>query len=228
MRENNTQAELDILVIDSHGLVREAIGHLLTQARFSRVRTTGTTEVAECSDEPDVIVIEPFSAKAPADASQIVTTIRERYSQSQILVLTHTESTLDAQRCLSAGAHGYLLKRASGWELVDAVQRVARGEEYLQPSLGATLAKQPPGQRTTASQTLNSTECQVLRTLALGHTNAEASTILSFAIRTVEGYRSRIMKKLGLKTRADIVRAAVEMGLLTSAGSPAVRSPELH
>ena len=118
-----------------------------------------------------------------------------------------------ARRALRAGALGYVLKDAADGELVDAVRRVAEGGTYLNPALGARLATTPerpsgpPGD-------LSGREAQVLRLIALGHTNAEIAEQLFLSVRTVETHRAHIQQKLGRSTRAELVRYALDNGLL--------------
>jgi DNA-binding CsgD family transcriptional regulator len=110
---------------------------------------------------------------------------------------------------LDAGAAGYLLKEAAADEVVEAIRRVARGEQYLQPSLGAALTRlRPPlgRARIGSVETITVRERDVLRLLAPGHTNAEAGRSLGVALRTIEAHRSHIVQKLGLRTRAELVR----------------------
>jgi two-component system response regulator NreC len=123
----------------------------------------------------------------------------------------------EVRLCLEAGAAGYLLKEAAAADVVDAIRRVARGELYLQPSLGASLARAGDARTRTrygSVEALTPRECDVLRMLALGHTNAEVARSLGVALRTVEAHRGHIVQKLGVHTRAELVRVAMEEGLV--------------
>jgi two-component system response regulator NreC len=136
---------------------------------------------------------------------------------TRVVVLTMQEDPVFAREALQAGAAGYVLKEAADTELVEAVRRVAAGETYLNPRLGAALAtaglgpKEPPDD-------LTERETGVLRLVALGHTNAEIAGQLYLSIRTVESHRARIGQKLRLSTRAELVRYALDRGLLDDAG----------
>jgi DNA-binding NarL/FixJ family response regulator len=121
---------------------------------------------------------------------------------------------------LRAGASGYLLKEAAPADLVDAVRRVAAGQTYVQPSLGAALLSRgagldlPAGRPARPAKALTPREIDVLRLLARGHTNAEMSSMLGMSLRTVEAHRARMLRKLRFETRAELVRYAADLGLL--------------
>jgi two-component system response regulator NreC len=121
-----------------------------------------------------------------------------------------------ARRALRAGAVGYVLKEAADAELVEAIRRAAAGGTYLNPSLGARLAtipEHPSG----PPDGLSDREVDVLRLIALGHTNAEIGEQLFLSVRTVETHRAHIQQKLGRSTRAELVRYALDQGLLDGA-----------
>jgi two-component system response regulator NreC len=139
--------------------------------------------------------------------------IREESPDTQIVVLTMQDEPAYARQALSAGALGYVLKEAADAELVDAVRAAASGESYLNPRLGARLAAtpaDPPGG-------LSERETEVLRMIALGHTNTQIADSLYLSVRTVETHRSHIQQKLGLSDRAELVRYAFENRIVGSA-----------
>jgi len=165
--------------------------------------------------DPDVVVADLM---LPDERGvEVVRRLKQRHDKAAILVLTMVDNPTDVQQCLAAGARGYLLKETASSELVDAVRKVAGGEDYLQPSLGAALAKwqESPGRvRARAVDDLTPREREVLRLIALGHTNTEIATMLYVSVRTVENHRAGVMRKLGLRTRAELVRHAAEAGLI--------------
>jgi two-component system response regulator NreC len=172
-------------------------------------------EAISSQTQPDVIVAD--LVLPDERGSEVVRRLRERYQDSAVVVLTMVDNPTDVQLCLAAGARGYLLKETASAELVDAVRKVAAGEDYLQPSLGAALAKwrEAPGRvHARAIDDLTPRELEVLRLIALGHTNAEIATMLYVSVRTVENHRASVMRKLGLRTRAELVRHATESGLV--------------
>jgi two-component system response regulator NreC len=129
-----------------------------------------------------------------------------------VVVLTRQADPAFARQALAAGARAYVLKEAADTELVEAVQRAARGDTYLNPQLGARLAAEPSAG---APDDLSERELEVLRLIALGHTNAEIAEQLYLSVRTVETHRAHIQQKLRLSSRSELVRYAFERGLVT-------------
>ena len=119
------------------------------------------------------------------------------------------------REAFAAGASGYVLKEAADAEVVDAVREVANGGRYVHPALGARLIQAEAEERAAAdADPLSDREREVLRLLALGHTNQEIAKMLYLSVRTVETHRAHIMQKLRLTTRAELVRYALDQGLL--------------
>jgi two-component system response regulator NreC len=117
-----------------------------------------------------------------------------------------------AREAFAAGAAGYVLKEAADTELVEAVRRAAVGKTYLNPALGARIAREPPAGHL---GDLSERETEVLRLLALGHTNPEIAGQLYLSVRTVENHRSHVQRKLGASSRAELVRYALRHGLVS-------------
>jgi two-component system, NarL family, response regulator NreC len=132
---------------------------------------------------------------------------------THVVILTMQEDPEFARRALRAGAAGYVLKEAADDELVDAVRRVAEGGTYLNPRLGALLAAAPP-EPSGPPDDLTPREVEVLRLIALGHTNAEIAQELFLSVRTVESHRAHIQQKLNRSTRAELVRYALDHGFV--------------
>ena len=120
------------------------------------------------------------------------------------------------RQAFAPGASGYVLKEAADTEVVDAIREVARGGRYVNPELGARLvAAEAESLRHAEDDPLSEREREVLRLLALGHTNQEIAKQLYISVRTAETHRAHIMQKLRLSSRAELVRYALEEGLLT-------------
>ncbi|KKL92255.1 hypothetical protein LCGC14_1886550 [marine sediment metagenome] len=119
-------------------------------------------------------------------------------------------ATIEAMR---AGALGYVLKEAADSELVEAVRLAAQGKEYLHPQLGARLAAEPEGADALPDD-LTEREVEVLRLIALGHTNTEIAEQLYLSVRTVESHRAHIQQKLRVSSRAELVRYALDRKLV--------------
>src|SRR3712207_6073783 len=209
--------QISVLLMDDHVVVREGLRALLERQDDVTVlaEAGSVAEAVAVEVQPDVVVADLV---LPDDrGADVVKRLYERYPDSAILVLTMVDNPTDVQLCLAAGARGYLLKETASTELVDAVRKVVGGEDYLQPSLGAALAKwrDAPGRvHAQAIDDLTPREREVLRLIALGHTNAEIAQMLYVSVRTVENHRASVMRKLGLRTRAELVRHAADAGLV--------------
>ena len=158
---------------------------------------------------PDVVVIDiEMPGMGGIEGAAL---IRERAPGARVLFLSMHDQARDVRRAFDAGADGYLLKSAADEDLVRAIRAVASGERYVHPALGAALAAPaadgPLGE-------LSDREREVLRLLALGHTNQEIAERLIVSVRTVESHRAHVMAKLRVSTRAGLVRAALDAGLL--------------
>jgi two-component system response regulator NreC len=159
---------------------------------------------------PDVLVLD---LNMPGRSSlEAIPEIRAQAPGTQIVVLTMQAEPAYAREALSAGVLGYVLKEAADSELVEAIRRAAAGEAYLNPRLGARVAAAPPSG---PPDGLSKREVEVLRMIALGHTNAEIGQQLFLSVRTVETHRAHIQQKLRLASRADLVRYALEHKLIT-------------
>jgi two-component system response regulator NreC len=161
--------------------------------------------------KPAVLVLDlhmPGGSSLPT-----IPELREASAGTQIVVLTMQNDPAYAREALQAGAVGYVLKEAADSELVEAVRKAAQGQTYLQPALGARLAAEPstpPGR----PDDLTERELEVLRLIALGHTNSEIGKQLFLSVRTVESHRAHIQQKTGRSTRAELVAYTRDHGLL--------------
>jgi two-component system response regulator NreC len=140
-----------------------------------------------------------------------IPSIREQSPDTEIVVLTMQDETAFAREALQAGVLGYILKEAASEELVKAVRMAAEGRTYLQPELGARLAAEPDA---ATPDDLSERELEVLRLIALGHTNNEIAEQLYLSVRTVESHRAHIQQKLAMTTRSELVRYAIDRGLI--------------
>ena len=211
-----TDTILTIALVEDHLLMREGLRVLLDAVDGMEVVGEASTlaEAAALEGDPDVVVTDLMlpDGRGP----DVVRMVAERFPRSAILVLSMVDNATDVQLAFSAGARGYLLKEAASSELVEAVRRVGAGEDYLHPRLGATLASKRPVGRVHVSATvdLSEREIEVLRLIGTGHTNAEIATLLHLSLRTIENHRASVQRKLGVRTRAELVREASERGLL--------------
>jgi two-component system response regulator NreC len=160
---------------------------------------------------PDVLVLDlNMPGRSSLDA---IPDIRAQAPATQIVVLTMQDEPAYARQALSTGVLGYVLKDAADSELVEAIRRAAAGDTYLNPRLGARVAAAPPPG---PPDGLSEREVEVLRMIALGHTNAEIAKTLYLSVRTVETHRAHIQQKLRLTSRAELVRYALDHDLISA------------
>lgn len=202
-----------VVIADDHSVVRRGLRQLLqAEGDFEVVAEAGDIAGARRyvrGHHPDVLVLD---LNMPEGSSlDVVPDIRAESPETQIVVLTMQDEPAYARRALGAGALGYVLKDAADEELVEAVRRAAVGDPYLNPRLGARVAAEPaPG----LPDGLTEREVEVLRMVALGHTNHEIAEQLFLSVRTVETHRAHIQQKLRLGSRAELVRYALEHHML--------------
>jgi two-component system response regulator NreC len=165
--------------------------------------------------KPDVLVLD-LNMPGASSSLEAMPRFAEASPGTRVVVLTMQEDPQFARVALRSGALGYVLKEAADAELVEAIRRAARGETYLHPRLGAALAAAPP-ENAGRPDDLSEREAGVLQLIALGHTNGEIGEQLFLSIRTVESHRAHIQQKLGVSSRAELVRYALEHDMLSTA-----------
>jgi two-component system response regulator NreC len=206
-----------VVIVDDHALVRSGLRLLLeAEEGFVVEDDAGDAEQAirlARLHKPDVILLDvvmPGRSGIDAAAEILVAAPRAR-----LLVLSMQDDPSYVRQAFAAGASGYLLKEAADDELVQAVREVAAGGRYVHPVLGARLAAAEAEAKARAeADPLSDREREVLRLLALGHTNQEIAKLLFISVRTAETHRAHVMQKLRLSTRAELVRHAIHQGLL--------------
>ena len=206
-----------VLVVDDHAVVRTGLRRVLDAE--SDIETVGEAANAEravfetIQQKPDVILLDVVM---PGKSGiEIIPTLRQSAPQAKVLVLSMQDDPRYLREAFDAGASGYVLKEAADTEVVDAVRAVAAGERYVHPVLGARLVQVEAEERRRAEEDpLSEREREVLRLLALGHTNQEIAKMLFISVRTAETHRAHILQKLRLSSRAELVRFALERGLL--------------
>lgn len=165
---------------------------------------------------PDVAVMDV--SLGAISGAQATREIRKRCAATRVLALTVHEDRSYIQEMLRAGAAGYLVKRAPGEELIEAIRSIATKGVYVDPRIAGKLIAaigptRLPG--TDGKTELSERETEVMRLVAQGYTNKEVSTKLGVSVKTIETYKARSMGKLGLRSRVDIVRLATDRGWLT-------------
>ena len=206
---------ITIVLADDHSVDRAGLRMLLeAEADLEVLAEAGDVEAAQryvLGHKPTVLVLDlnmPGGSRLEA-----IPRIAERSPGTAGVVLTMQQDPAFAREALRAGARGYVVKHAAGDELVQAIRAAAGGGTWLNPELGARMAAAPEGPAGPLAE-LSERELEVLRLIALGHTNNEIAEQLFLSVRTVETHRARIQQKLGSSTRAELVRYALDHDLI--------------
>jgi two-component system, NarL family, response regulator NreC len=205
------------VVVDDHAVVRAGL-RLVLDAE------TDIEVVAEAADarqaifearahRPDVILLDVVMPGR--SGIEAIPDLLEEAPEAKVLVLSMQDDPAYVREAFDAGASGYVLKEAADAEVVAAVREVASGRHYVHPTLGACFVAAEAEERAREEEDpLSEREHEILRLLALGHTNQEIASQLYLSVRTVETHRAHIMQKLRISTRAELVRYALEHGML--------------
>jgi two-component system response regulator NreC len=201
-----------IVIADDHAVVRSALRVLLdSEPDLDVVAEAEDVESAAArlrEHHPRVLLLDLSMPGVPS--LKAMPALREEFPDTAIVILTMQNDPSFAREALRVGATGYVLKEAADAELVDAIHAAAEGDRYLNAQLEARLASDSRGPRGELSER----EVEVLRLIALGHTNSEIAAQLGLSVRTVESHRAHIQNKLGLTTRAQLVRHALDHHLI--------------
>ncbi len=206
-----------VLVVDDHAVVRAGLRRVLDAE--PDIETVGEAANADravfeaIEHKPDVVLMDVMMpGKSGIEG---MPALMQAVPDTKVLILSMQDDPRYVQEAFDAGASGYVLKEAADTEVVAAVRAVAAGEHYVHPVLGARLVEAAAAERKRAAvDPLSEREREVLRLLALGHTNQEIAKLLYISVRTAETHRAHIMQKLGLSSRADLVRHALSERLL--------------
>ena len=206
-----------VLIVDDHAVVRTGLRRVLDAE--DDIETVGEAPDAEraiyeaIANKPDIVLLDVMMpGKSGIEA---LPSILQAVPDARVLVLSMQDDPRYVHEAFDAGASGYVLKEAADTEVVGAIRAVASGERYVHPALGARLVAADMDERRRAlADPLSEREREVLKLLALGHTNQEIASMLYISVRTAETHRAHIMRKLGLSSRAELVRYALAEGML--------------
>jgi len=206
-----------VLVVDDHAVVRAGLALLVDSADdLEAVGEAGSARDAVFearTTKPDVILLDVMMPDQ--SGIDVVPQLLKEHPDTKVLVLSMQDDPRYVREAFEVGASGYVLKEAADTELVTAIREVAGGGRYVHPELGARLVAAETAERRRAEEDpLSDREREVLRLLALGHTNQEIAKELYISVRTAETHRAHIMQKLRLSSRAELVRYALAEGLL--------------
>jgi two-component system, NarL family, response regulator NreC len=206
-----------IVIVDDHAVVRSGLKLLLDgQEDLEVVGEAGDARTAVFevrAQKPDVVLMDVVMPSG--SGIEATPAVLKEAPDAKVLILSMQDDPAYVREAFAAGASGYVLKEAADAELVAAVRKVAAGQRYVHPTLGARLVAAEADERARAEEDpLSEREHEILRLLALGHTNQEIASQLYLSVRTVETHRAHIMQKLRISTRAELVRYALERGVL--------------
>ena len=206
-----------VLIVDDHAVVRSGLRLLLeAEEDLEPVGEAGSARDAVFQAralKPDVILLDVVMPEG--SGLDALPQLKHENPAAKVLILSMQDEPRYVREAFGAGASGYVLKEAADNEVVAAVREVAGGGRYVNPALGARLvAADAEAAKRADEDPLSDREREVLRLLALGHTNQEIAKQLYISVRTAETHRAHIMQKLRLQTRADLVAYALERGLL--------------
>jgi DNA-binding NarL/FixJ family response regulator len=210
-----------VLIVDDHAVVRSGLRHVLdAEDGIEVVGEAGDAQHAVFetrAKKPDVVLMDVVM---PGKSGiETIPDVLKDAPEAKVLMLSMQDDPRYVREAFAAGAAGYILKEAADTDVVAAVREVAAGGHYVHPSLGARMVAADAEERKRAeADPLSDRERDVLRLLALGHTNQEISGQLYISVRTAETHRAHIMQKLRLTTRAQLVRYALAQGLLNDDG----------
>ncbi|HEY6152058.1 MAG TPA: response regulator transcription factor [Gaiellaceae bacterium] len=206
-----------VLVVDDHAVVRAGLAMLVdAEDDLQTVGEAGSAREAifeARSSKPDVVLMDVMMPDQ--SGIEVLPQLLHEHPGAKVLILSMQDDPRYVREAFEAGASGYILKEAADAEVVSAIREVAGGGRYVHPELGARLvAAESEERRRAAEDPLSDREREVLRLLALGHTNQEIAKQLYISVRTAETHRAHIMQKLRLSSRAELVRYALGQGLL--------------
>ena len=210
------EAEMKILIADDHGIVRSGVKLLLDRQPDMEV-------VAEAEDgidaleqavrlKPDVVVLDVSMPRMTG--LQATHEIKQQSPDTQVLILSMHDDERYLFEALRAGASGYVLKRAADKDLVDAVRAASRGEPFLTSTAQQALIRDFIDRGEEPTDELSPREQEVVKLIAEAHTNKEIAEILHLSEKTVESHRGRVLQKLGMRDRVELVRYAIRRGLV--------------
>jgi DNA-binding NarL/FixJ family response regulator len=214
-------AKIRVLLADDHAILREGLRALL--GYYADVEVVGEAQDGEqavsrvAELHPDVVLMD--IAMPGMNGMEATRAIRHNHPATRVLVLTQYEDWRYVQPLLQSGASGYVLKRALGADLISALRTVARGETFLYPAVVTTIVDEIRRQAESSApitESLTPRESEILKHVAQGQTNAQIAADLSLSIKTVEWHRAHLMTKLDAHTAGDLIRHAIQKGLVTA------------
>lgn len=208
-------SKLRVVLADDHQMLREGLRALVNAQPDMEIvgeADTGRAAVALARQlQPDLVVMDV--SMRDMNGLKATQRLKQECPGISVLTLTRHEDTGTLQQLMRAGANGYVTKRSASGELLRAIRTVGAGQNYLDPAVTREVFSEISGRRGaapfSASRELSTREEEVLRLVALGHSNKEIASHLDISVKTVEAHKSKAMAKLGMKGRIDVVRYAM-------------------
>jgi DNA-binding NarL/FixJ family response regulator len=218
-----------VLLADDHAVMRDGLAALL--ATEPDIDVVGeAADGRDCIDKalalrPDIVLMDINMPEC--NGLEALSQLNRLAPETRVLMLTMLDDTAYVRRVLAAGGAGYVLKQVAGDELLTAIRTVRDGGVFLHPHHARLLADEraaaterttfgsAPTETTARVMSLSDREAEVFRLVALGHSNAEIAELMFLSVKTIETYKARLMKKLGADNRAQLVRLALEINLLS-------------
>ncbi len=217
--EHSDDGPIRVLLVDDHAILRAGLG-LLIRSQLG-MEVVGEAEEAQTALhlveklQPDIVVLD---ISMPGESGlQIIGRVLELCEHCRVLVLTMHDDYTYLRAAMAAGTSGYVVKSAADQELIKAIRTLHEGRTYISVSLNSAEVESPPlleETEPTSVPELSPRETQALEYVAYGFTSQQIADRLGLSIKTVDGYRSRLSEKLGLRSRAELVRYALEKGIL--------------
>jgi two-component system response regulator NreC len=213
-------SEIKVLIVDDHTIMRDGIRALLdidNEIEIIGEASEGSEAVEKARKlAPDVIIMD--IAMPGVDGLEATRRITEKYPKIKVLILTQHDSKEYILSTIKAGAVGFLPKRALGSELMTAIHALYRGDTFLYNSAVASLIEnyRQHSEENESYDRLTQRERETLKLIAEGYTSKQIADMLCIHLRTVTGYRMKIMKKLDLRNRTELIRYAMHKGLIST------------
>ena len=210
---------IKVLIADDHAIVRAGLRALIHSESTMELagEASGGYETIDLVEktQPDVLVLD--LSMPDLDGIAVTRRIKPRFPDVHILILTIHEDQALLREAIKAGASGYILKHAAESELIAAIQRIVRGDLYVDPALVRLLLQEPAAPLAPpphSTESLTPREIEVLKLIVQGYTNRQIGEELSISFRTAESHRASLSEKLGMHSRVELVRYAREHGLI--------------
>ena len=207
---------INVLLADDHTIVREGIRSLLEAREEIKVvgeASTGREAVEKAGEiRPDIVIMD--ISMPILNGLEATRQIRRLYPECKVLVLTMHENRESVRQILKAGAIGYVIKKSAAGQLFNAIDAVNRGEAFFSPTISKMLLEDYLEETDSPDEILSSRETEVLQLVAEGHTNKEIADLLFISVKTVEGHKDNIKKKLGIYNQAGLIKYAIGKGMI--------------